>query len=429
MERSEANIGCIILAEAPSALVQVCGMSLLERLLRTLQRCGIERAAILSSTADIIADHLSQPSWARQQLSVTLAERGNGSLQPEHLLAAWPEDARRCFIVSADVVIDERLLRLILTQESNAALVDSAIPAELNLLTEAAPSGEFGKLCGAMLFDRDWLSRQTRQFDQALTDGLRDGSVRPIDVAAQPTYYKPLRGDLRPFWFCAPSATQQRRAESLILDAAQKRTLDAPALVHAPIETFLISCLCRTNITPNQLTLVTNVAAWTTTLLFATGNLLFGVVLAMLVGVLDGLDGKQARVKVETTKAGKLEHFLDAIFENSWWIALGFYFHSSGQLPGALWYLLLVLISQLVDALAKLRVAIVHKKSIDELAPIDRVIRLVAGRRNIFVWILAAGVFLGAGPKAYVALSWWAAITALVHVCRAIATTSFQRAV
>ena len=43
---------CVILADDPSALVELCGISTLERLLRTLQRCGIERATVLSNTPD-----------------------------------------------------------------------------------------------------------------------------------------------------------------------------------------------------------------------------------------------------------------------------------------------------------------------------------------------------------------------------------------
>jgi len=41
---------CFVLADAPSALVELCGISILERLLRMLQRCGVSRATILAAT-------------------------------------------------------------------------------------------------------------------------------------------------------------------------------------------------------------------------------------------------------------------------------------------------------------------------------------------------------------------------------------------
>ena len=131
--------------------------------------------------------------------------------------------------------------------------------------------------------------------------------------------------------------SSEKGHEHQLLDAAQKGSLDFPAMVHAPIENFLISHLCKTAITPNQLTAITNIAAWGATFLFATGRLGWGTILALVVGVLDGLDGKQARVKIETSKVGKLEHWFDAFFENSWWIALAYHLQSSGTTPRCFW--------------------------------------------------------------------------------------------
>ena len=127
-------------------------------------------------------------------------------------------------------------------------------------------------------------------------------------------------------------------------------------MVHGPIENFLISRLCRTAITPNQLTLITNVVAWGATFLFASGHLGWGTIVALAVGILDGLDGKQARVKVETSKIGKLEHWFDAFFEHSWWIAIAYYLQTSGRLPAALGYYLLLMGGEAVAGSAALGV-------------------------------------------------------------------------
>ena len=87
----------------------------------------------------------------------------------------------------------------------------------------------------------------------------------------------------------------------------QKGTQDFPARIHAPLETFLISKLCKTAITSGQLTVSWIILAFGTTILFATGHLIWGIVLALIIGILDGLDGKkQARIRVETSKTGKI---------------------------------------------------------------------------------------------------------------------------
>jgi hypothetical protein len=45
-----------------------------------------------------------------------------------------------------------------------------------------------------------------------------------------------------------------------LLGATQKGVIDFPALAHAPIEKRLVWRLCRTTITPNQMTLGTEAA-------------------------------------------------------------------------------------------------------------------------------------------------------------------------
>jgi phosphatidylglycerophosphate synthase len=247
---------------------------------------------------------------------------------------------------------------------------------------------------------------------------------RALEMADQPTYSFAMRRHLPLLWIPMPNEGAERR----ILDAAQKGSQDLPALVHAPVETFLVRHLCKTRITPNALTGFCNIVAWAAAILFAFGYLVAGTLCALAVGVLDGLDGKQARVKVETSEAGKLEHWFDTFFELAWAVALAFHFHHSGALPNAWWYLLLLLGAEGVDGLAKLSAIRRYGRLIDELTPLDRRIRLLGGRRNIYIWILAVGLIAGAPARAFVAIAWWEAVTALVHVVRALwlHNTGFQ---
>jgi uncharacterized membrane protein YhdT len=54
-------------------------------------------------------------------------------------------------------------------------------------------------------------------------------------------------------------------------------------------------------------------------------------------------------------------------------------------------------------------------------------VRLLGGRRNIYVWILTIGFLLGNAPGAFALMAWWEAATALVHVVRAIFAISFRQ--
>ena len=413
---------CVILADGPGPLTELCGISLLERLLRTLQRCGIKRATVLSSDPGPIANELARPSWARSGLDVTLRTRPSGPAKMGQIINVWPRNyqpAPLLLVVSADSVFDPRLLRALGSQDTPAALVDSGVRRpNLQTLIASARDTPQGKLCGPVLLDYDWASGRLGVLEEVLYDGLGDRSLHSLDVSAQPSYYVSTHRKLRQFWFPAPLLSNRKLAERVLLDSIQKGPPDIPAWFHAPIETFLVSRLCKTPITPNQLTLFCNVVAWTVTILLVAGHLAWGLGLALIVGVLDGLDGKLARLKLETSKAGKLEHLFDALFENSWWVALAWHLSVSGKLPHAFAYLGLLIGAEVLNALARASIVRYYGKSISELASFDRIFRLVGGRRNIYVWILALGLILGTVAGAFKLIAWWEAVTAAVQLAR-----------
>jgi phosphatidylglycerophosphate synthase len=414
---------CVILADSPSALTELCGISVLERLLRTVQRCGIEHAIVLSSIADV-ADELARPSWPRAQLKVTIRARAPGPVTLDQILEIWPKNSEvtpLLLVLPADSVFDARLLRLLIVQESPAALVDSGVRRrQLQALIASVPDTTCGKLCGAAVLTYDWAVAQNSVFDQALRNGLERHTLAAVDVSSQSLYYVSMRRKLSPFWFPAPSPANTKFAQRVLFDSIQKGTLDIPAWFHVPIETFLVSRLCKTPITPNQLTLFCNLVAWVVTFLFATGRLGWGLALALVVGVLDGLDGKQARLKVETTQTGRIEHWFDAVFEMSWWIALAWHFQMSGRLHNAFAYLVLLLVAEGVDGLAKASVYFTTGKIIDELGAFERFVRLVGGRRNVYIWILTIGFLFDAPAKAFITMAWLQVVTAIVHLPSAI---------
>ncbi len=398
----------LILAEAPDALVRLGGISLLERLLRNLQRLGFRAATILSTTPEAITAEVAKPSWAREGISFQV----RSSADPDDT----PNETRGpLLIVSAATYLDPRLLRATAFAEEPCALFDSNPPAELRfLLPEKAKAP--GWFCDAALVTQDEQSRDLRE----LMSRAAAGEIGLIDVEREPRYVVSLRRDLRPIWFAAPKdAGTHRRAEALLLDAAQNGTRDLPAIVHGPIETWLVARLCRTAITPMQITLFTAAISAIVTVLFWRGHLAAGIVLALIVGVLDGVDGKQARVKVETTELGKREHVLDYVLELSWWTALAHHFSNTHALPNAYSFLLLLVGSDWIDRVAKAFAKKHTGRNLDDVAAVDGFVRLIGGRRNIYVWLLGGGLVLGAPDKAFALLCVWGAATALVHVLRA----------
>ena len=406
------NILPILIADAPEALTDLCGVNLLERLLRILQRLGFRRAIVYSSTPEIIDAELAKHSWARQQIVPHLISSPAKPLTAQLILNL--ERSERFLIVPANIYCDARLLAALCKKERSAAIADSNPPAIAQSLVRNP--------CGPVLATRDFLLRvpPTAPLFEQLKDRIENSEVDIVDAAKVDDYIVSMRRHVRPLCFPASQKQDCRIAEHIILDSAQNGTLDLPAYLHAPIETALVSLLCKTRITPNQITIAGFIIGCVATAAFALGRIGFGILIAFIFGIVDGLDGKQSRVKIETTKRGKWEHHLDYIIENSWWTAIAFHLWQSGRLPTAFYLLALLIGSNLVEKLAKRSAKAATGRLLDDVSPFDRAFRLIAARRNVYVWILACGFLLGDFPQSYAIVCGWCAFSAAVHLLRSI---------
>lgn len=403
----------IILADAPDALCLLFGISLLERLLRIVQRLGFRETIILSNSPEEVAAHLAKPSWARAAVALSFRPRNAAGVRVSEVATG----AGRILVVSAGFYYDARLLKTMAEQSATTVLVDSAPPPE----SVALWKDQGGVFRAAALLGGDWLSRQdhTAALMDQLSSDAATGRIEACDAARQPTYVMALRNHVRPVFFPAPSPNHLRLAERFPRDAAQNGTLDFPGWIDAPIENWIVARLCRTPITPNQVTFMTALIGMVATAFFTTGRLWLGLVLSFTIEVLDGVDGKLARTKVETTVLGDWEHVVDYCIELSWWTALAYHFHAE-NLRSAYWLLLLLVGSDLVDRLAKRVVKKKVGRNLDDVSNIDRFVRCIGGRRNINLWILAAAFALGDIANGFVLICWWGAATATVHVVRAL---------
>ncbi len=402
----------ILVADAPGALMELCGVNLLERLFRILQRLGFRRAIVFSTTPEIVGVELAKRSWAREQITAHLVPRGIGPLTAQLLLEQSPSE--RFLIVPANIYCDARLLAALCAKDSPAALVDSNPPEIARSLIRNP--------CGPALVTRDFLFALSpaAPFFEELKNKTDNRKIDTVDAAAEDDYIVTMRRRVRPVCFPAPPEQNRRVAERIILDSAQNGTLDLPAYFHAPIETGIISLLCKTRITPNQITIAGFIIGGGTTAAFAVGRVGLGILAALIFGIVDGLDGKQSRVKIEMTERGKWEHYLDYLIENSWWAAIAFHLWRSGQFPNVFYFFALLIGSHLLDEFAKRRAKMAKGRLLDDVTPFDRAFRLIAARRNVYVWILACGFLLDAFPQSYAIICGWAAVSAAVHLVRSV---------
>jgi 1L-myo-inositol 1-phosphate cytidylyltransferase / CDP-L-myo-inositol myo-inositolphosphotransferase len=416
----------LIVADSPEALTGLGGISLLERTRRVALHLGFREAMVLSNCIEAMAEHVAKQSWHRSDLSLMFRERRAAEVTVGDILdclaAMRVPSEGRILIVFADFYCDGRLLRSLAQTQTSSALIDSHPPSIIVPLLENSGAHSVGRFPCATLLSREWLSEKNRAADlaQEIALDMMTGQIASVDAAQQPAYVESMRRSVRPVFFPAPSPERRLLAERFLRDATQSGVLDFPAVVHAPIEKWIVSHLCRRSITPNQITLGTGILGLSVTLLYAFGHLWVGALLALLVGILDGVDGKLARLKVQTTRIGKGEHLLDYFVEMSWWAALAYHFHATGQVRYAYVIWLIFFACDSLERLAKWSVKLRVGRSIDDVSRFDRLVRYVAGRRNIYTWLFTFCLLSGTPATGFILLCLWGMATAAIHIFRAL---------
>ena len=285
-------------------------------------------------------------------------------------------------IVSAERVFDPRLYHHALNAGVPLILTDAGLPIGLEIVQNGLP-----------------------QHEEEI------GRIEP--------YSRELRRPLRPYWMRVESIADRRAVARMLVEASGKGHQDLPALMlNAPIEKAIARRLADTAITPNQLTLACNLLAYAVTALFASGQLLAASIGTMVVGVLDGLDGRQARVQLKTSAAGHLEHLFDKVYEIAWMVALAWWLAPTFGGVSAWTALGVWLAAYLADTAAYDTFKWRSGMQLDEASSLDRAIRLVAGRRNVYSTIVLLGVMVGRADHAFLVTVAWAVATAVVHWMR-----------
>src|SRR5438094_8010692 len=118
--RAMQNILPILIADIPEALIELCGVNLLERLLRILQRLGFRRAIVFSSTPEIVGAELAKRSWARQEITTQVVPTAAKPVTANRILEQG--ETARFLIVPANVYCDARLLATLPARNSPSVL-------------------------------------------------------------------------------------------------------------------------------------------------------------------------------------------------------------------------------------------------------------------------------------------------------------------
>jgi phosphatidylglycerophosphate synthase len=384
--------------ETPASLV-AGGITVLERQARQLRRAG----------ADVLfaVDVVPLTELPADVEAITTA-----------MIASRIAATDRTIIIAPGLIIDERAIAVVMLTPMPAVLVcDSARPDAVCVERLDAQTVAAGcmALPGAMVVQQ---AAGLGEWDLGSTL-IRVAAANPatnrVDFLAIPLYAPARRRNVPLIWARPVTEDEARAASETLISAAQKGCLDWPArFLHPWPEDLMVRLLAPTRITPNMVTLFTGVVGIAAGVAFAMGWLWTGLILALITGPLDGVDGKLARTRVEFSKWGDLEHVLDKILEYGWYLCVAWHF--SGAMGSALpWALAaLIILPAIAEAVQGEFFRRLTGVQLDDTGETERIIRLFAGRRNTFLWTWLPMAAAGLWFDGFVLLAVYSVLTTAV---------------
>lgn len=389
---------CVLDASKAGAWERVGGISLLARMLYRLDKLGVEEVIVVLGVNGVLAD---LDRWTRR-LRLREARKDEGTELARTLLSVAGLDRRFLFLDAAHLM-DPRLI------ETLAAAPDTTLA-----FVDARDAGNAPVRAG--LLQSEDLTLWAEEGDAALV--RRSNHLFPSSIDP---YSLELRGPLTPYFLEVRSKPEALEATRLLIRCQQKHVMDLPAeLIDPPFENALTFWLCQTSVSPNMVTLAGGAVAFFIAWLFWHGHFVAGALLTFVVEILDGVDGKLARTRLQYSRFGEYEDALDYCCETSWYIALGVGLSTPDAGSWPFFAAALLILSDTVDNILYTLSGKWYGKSIDLYRPFDAAFRRIAGRRNIYGFMFIIGFLLGFPLQTFTLAAFWAAVTATVHLVRLI---------
>ncbi|MEM2997694.1 MAG: CDP-alcohol phosphatidyltransferase family protein [Thermoproteota archaeon] len=383
--------------DRPLALVKVCGVSLIVRILNSIRAAGIRDVlVILGFNGEEIKSMLKNGEEIGLKLFYIETGEHASSLLKEFI-------DNDLLIISVGVVIDREFVDGIVKVEGNVACYLNSRPVGIYKIV---------KEC-SRLFEKGISSNRVKEKLEDLC------SIR-LDVSSMQVEHLELKRRVSPVCVKIDSRQSIELAKRRLVFRTQKG-LHFTSYINKPVEDYIVYQIADLPwITPNRITIMANIAAFLVAILFLSGYVKIAAVSAYLVGILDGLDGKLARARGILTRLGYIEHTFDMLYEQAWYIcfSLSLCFSENSHLP-----LVLGLCMLLADSFVRhcyMQFKETMGRALTAYTDFDRLFARVDGRRNVYVLYMILFSLLSMPLYAMYAMLTHSSVTAVVYAVRAV---------
>ncbi len=302
-----AQVVAVLDARPAAAWQSVGGIPLVTRLVRSLELAGVERIRIVCASAQ----PLREPGARQAGTQVEVLEAPTEGPLP---LRAG-EGAEEVIAIDATLVVDRRLLK---------RLVDGKAP--LVIQPTPAGTGEPGRVR---------LARLAAAAVAALGSGDAVPGAERLDPGTLPTWAAEVRGPKPILLMDGSLPGAPRSVQDALLLATEKHVMDAPARwVDPHAENAIVRRLVDTPVTPNHVTFFSLGIGLAAAAFLYLGWWALALPVMFLVGWLDGVDGKLARLRLQYSRIGEAESLFDFTYEQRRGCAAD---RAAAALAGSMW--------------------------------------------------------------------------------------------
>ena len=253
------------------------------------------------------------------------------------------------------------------------------------------------------------------------TDRVLPENLNVMHTADMETFDENLKRSTQPL-LEKVTADRKKELENWLYGNAYKGITDLVTKFVWPKPAKLIVHLCANlRISPNMVTTIGLLLVIAACYLFLEGHYGWGLLAGWLMTFLDTVDGKLARVTIQSSKFGHLyDHLIDLFHPPFWYIYWGMsltHFQPTlGQGQGEMYWI--IIISYIVGRLVEGVFPVLGNCGIFTWRPFDAWFRLVTARRNPCLILLTLSFLAGKPEWGFIAVTFWSALTSLVLLLR-----------
>ncbi len=319
----------------PKPLVRLLGLTLIERVILTLRKCGIEEFyVVIGYKGDEVKKFLNSLS-KKEKININFIfndewdrENGISVLKAKNML-----NNDKFLLCMCDHIFSDSLVKKALELEINntqiALCVDFRIknpfipnPQEATkVLVEDGKIKDIGKnihfyngydtgvfICTPVIFHA--IEESISKYKDATLSGAikllaNKGMALAIDIGE------------KAFWIDIDDYNAYKKAELFLIENLTKKDTDGPVskYLNRPLSLRLTRCLLNTHISPNKISFFSFIISLIASFSFFLGKytyLLLGGFLAQASSIIDGCDGEIARLKLQSSNFGA---WLDSVLD------------------------------------------------------------------------------------------------------------------